>query len=66
MRKQACVFSLSLFNKELYARDKLSAITENCKTWFGDDPKAITPESCVNKSLQLVGCVSNVSTALKI
>ena len=35
MRKQACVFSLSLSNQELYARDKLSAIIENCngKTW---------------------------------
>ena len=32
--KQACVFSLSLSNQELYARDKLSAISsaiiENC------------------------------------
>jgi hypothetical protein len=31
MRKQACVCSLSLsVNQELYARDKLSAIIENC------------------------------------
>jgi hypothetical protein len=52
------VFSLSLSNKELYARDKLSAIIENCngKTWSVDSKNdcqtisSTTPESCVKAS----------------
>ena len=62
MRKQACVCSLSLSNQELYARDKLSAIIENCNDnlEFHDENRTsawenmvLSPKTIVRQFLQL-------------